>query len=266
MLSINNISNGLYFCAKGPKSVPEAPICDGNVIEFSKSASDSISNTQRGLMRINPVVPLNKTSEYSKYFGVDCAENIQDKLLNQAALSYLKIREQNIVNFPIFYIDNESDIDIYKKRLSKYTAKFSENSPGRWTISSRFYGKNGESGTHTLGLFKKNNKIYIMDSLSGSNPVTEIHHDILADILGGDVVFSKKNQQKLNEFTCNNWTHANIDAILESVENGTFDGEKIDSILPNDINKILKEQKEYIEEKLAGMSIIEEAGKKYSKK
>ena len=257
MLSINNISNGLYFGGKSHKSVSEKPVCDRAIVEFSKSASDSIANTQRGLMMVNRIVPLDKTSEYSKYFGVDSAENIQNQLLNHSCLSFLKMVEQNIVNFPIFNIDDAGDIDYAKQKIQKYTNKLSENGAGRWTFYSKFYGKDGKSGTHTVGIIKHNDKTYILDSLSGAYPEIEKHHEILTDILGEDVVFSTKQQQKLDEYTCNNWTHANIDAVLQTIDEGVFDGERLDGILPNNINKILREQKEFIVNSLNGRDILE---------
>ena len=141
---------------------------------------------------------------------------------------------------------------------------------GRLTVSDKLFGKNGKEGTHTIGLFKNENQLYIIDSISEeNNKEVKKFHQTLKQILGvKDVIFTTKPQQSLEEYTCNNWTHANLDAILKHEKNGNkkWNKETLHSILPNDINKILEEQQEYINNKLSGRNFYDMVSQEYSKK
>ena len=52
----------------------------------------------------------------------------------------------------------------------------------------------------------------------------------------------------MNEFTCNNWTMANLEALQKALKEGkTIDSvEKLNEVLPDNINTILQEQYEYV--------------------
>lgn len=82
-------------------------------------------------------------------------------------------------------------------------------------------------------------------------------------------MFSNKPQQTLEEYTCNNWTHANLDAVIEYLKNGKdkeLTPEVLDKILPKDINAVLKQQFLYISDKLKGRALSDVVTEAYAKK
>ena len=224
-----------------------------------------------------PVCPKNlpKLDRFSigcSYFGSDSAENIQKQLNNQMALSWLKSREQNISVLPPVVLSSTPDT----KHIEKSLNKLKETIIGRLTITDKLFGKNGEDGTHTIGLVyngsRGRGKYVILDSLSESYPKIKECHEKLIKFLGlkpKEVVFSNKAQQSLDEYTCNNWTHANLDAVSDYLKTGKekdLTPEVLDKILPDDINKVLFQQFKYTSEKLKGRDLSELVSEFYNKK
>ena len=64
------------------------------------------------------------------------------------------------------------------------------------------------------------------------------------------IIYSTKPQQTMNEYTCNNWSIANIDEVKKMLYCGIpiRNSAELDEILPNDINKILEEQYNFVQE------------------
>ncbi len=201
---------------------------------------------------------LDKTSKECEFFGTDNEINIQKQILNQCALSKLKTKDQNLINLPFINIDSadKTNTNKVKKCILKLFSK--EKSAGRVTILSDFFGKNK---THTVGLFENNNKLYIIDSLPQNNKLVKQYHKKLSQILSiikKKIIFISKNQQEFDEYTCNNWTHSNIDTILKlKKDTKSLTSKIIKMNLLTDINKVLRNQKQYIEEKLNGRNICD---------
>ena len=233
------------------------------IAEISKTASEGISNLQKGLIKAT-YPKLDRTSKYCKFFGTDSAHNVQHSLENHMALSVFKGMEQNLVKFPTFVVDTEEEIARREKEINRYITRLQEKGAGRWTIFSKIFGENGAVGTHTVGLISEKDRLWVLDSLPESYNEVKNYHDTFKKIFGKrfkEVHFLNKNQQTLDEYTCNNWTHANLEAVLKykskNPENNTLNKAVLDKILPRDINKILKEQTEFVEKKLNGRSLFD---------
>ena len=231
-----------------------------NVAEISKTASDGISNLQKGLINIYKS-KLDRSSEYCKFFGTDSAYNVQRALENQMTLSIFKSREQNIVRFPTFNIESAEDVAKNKKCIDRCMNKLKEQGAGRLSVYCKTFGEDGAPGTHTVGLIYDNGRILVLDSLSEKAKGVKEYHETFKNALGkdyGEIKFIDCGQQSIEDYTCNNWTHANIEAVLKyKAEKGDLNETAIKEILPQDINKILKEQSEYVTEKLNGRSLFD---------
>ena len=261
MLSVNNISLnfGNYVPSKNEAQKKSA---SQDIVEISKTASDCISNTQRGLLAAQKSYPkLNKSSFASYYFGVRSADEIQNKLENQMALTILKTRDENLVNFaPLFALNSSPEI----RHVNKFMNKLQENKFGRITFLDKTFGENGQNGNHTIGMVYHKGKYIILDSIPESYPEIKECHEKLLKCLRldpKDVIFSEKPQQTLEEYTCNNWVHANLDAVFDYLSNEGSDSdltpEILDKILPEDINKVLEQQVDYTVKGLNGKTVME---------
>ena len=63
-----------------------------------------------------------------------------------------------------------------------------------------------------------------------------------------EIIYSTKPQQFMNEYTCNNWSIGNIEKIKKELAKGSIikNSEELNQLLPDDINKILEEQYNYV--------------------
>lgn len=260
MLSVNNIFLNCVSDVPSP-SKAEIELASQGLVELSKTASDCISNTQRGLLEAQRQYPkLKEHSASGVYFGVYSADDIQNKIDNQMALTLLKTRDENLVNFfSLLFLDSPPDINY----VNKFLNKLKENKFGRLTIMDKTYGKNGENGTHTIGIVYHKGKYVILDSIPAKYPEIKVCHEKLLESLRldpKDVIFSDKPQQTLDEYTCNNWAHANLDAVIDYLNNDGLDKdltpEVLDKILPEDINKILEQQADYTVKSMNGIELI----------
>jgi len=212
-------------------------------------------------------IKLDKKSKECKFFGTDSETNIQKQILNQCALSKFKTKDQNLVNLPFINVDftDKNNTNKVKECILKLFNK--ENTAGRVTILSKFFGKNK---THTIGLVEDNNKLYVLDSLPESYRFVKEYHKKLSEILGiikKKIVFVSKMQQTFDEFTCNNWAHSNIETVLKLKKGTKFLTKKIiEKNLLNDINQVLRNQKKYVEAKLDGKNICDIVAERMSKR
>lgn len=240
------------------------------LVEISKVASEGITNTQRGLIGAQKTFPkLNRYSNACDYFGADSAKHIQWRLDNQMALTWLKTRDQNLVHFPPIVLSSAPDT----KAITKSLNELQEQGFGRLTITDKLFGNCVEEGTHTVGLVHHKGKYLILDSLPESYPEIKDCHERLIKHLGlnpEDVIFANKPQQTLEEFTCNNWTHANLDAVINYLKDGGKDKELtpevLDKILPEDINRVLGQQFIYTFGELRGRDLSEIIAEVYAQK
>ena len=228
--------------------------------EISKAASESVSALQQGLIRAKNN-KLNLKGEAAEFFGVDSAENIMVHLDNHLKLIDLKCGENNII--PIlpkrtyFSADKPSTLENVWNKLwcGRYGKQFEGlyDKPARMTFYSKCFGKNGEEGTHTIGILyhPKTKTLYCLDSIPNTFKEVKEYQEALKryvfDSPSGEIkniIFSNKPQQNFNEYTCNNWTLANIEALQKALKEGKkIDSvEKLNEVLPDNINEILEEQ------------------------
>ena len=240
------------------------------IVQISKVASECVSNMHRGIIEAQKSFPkLDRYSIACDYFGADSAKHIQYRLDNQMALSWLKTRDQNLVHFPPVVLSETPET----KSVTKALNKLQEHGFGRLTITDKLFGNCVEEGTHTVGLVYNNGKYIVLDSLPESYPEIKDCHERLVKFLGlnpKDVMFSNKPQQSLEEYTCNNWTHANLDAVIEYTKTNGKDAELtpevLDKILPEDINRVLGKQYIYTFGGLRGRDLSEVIVETYKKK
>jgi hypothetical protein len=72
----------------------------------------------------------------------------------------------------------------------------------------------------------------------------------------------------MDEYTCNNWTHANLDAVMNYIKSSPekdLTPEVLDKILPEDINKILDNQYIYTFREMRGRDLSELIIEHYNK-
>jgi len=208
---------------------------------------------------------LNKYSEASRFFGVDKRQNVLQKLENHIILALSKSKDSGILaSFPsraFFSVDHPKTIINAWNHIwaTNKGRKFNEllTKPARLTFNSILFGDGGNAGSHTIGILyePKSKTLFCMDSLSNRSMQVKMYQDILRKQIfnspNGEIkkiIFSNKPQQNLQEFTCNNWTIANIEALQKAISDGkNIDTpEKLNDILPNNINAILQEQYEYV--------------------
>ena len=129
--------------------------------------------------------------------------------------------------------------------------------PARLTFDGKFFGENGEPDSHTIGILyePKSKTLFCLDSLSNLCKQVREYQEILKNQIfnspNGEIkkiIFSNKHQQNMDEYTCNNWTIANLEALQKALKNGKKinSTEDLNKILPNNINTILQEQYEYM--------------------
>jgi len=257
------------ICRTVSKEV-QPKLASQKIVQISKVASESISNTQRGVIQSKESVPkLYRYSLSCAYFGADSAEHIQNRIGSQIALSWFKIREQNLENFPPIVLSSKPNI----KDITKSIDKLKEKGFGRVTVTDGLFGNGLNEGTHTIGLVSHKGKYIFLDSLPERYPEIKNYHEKLIKYMGlnsKDVIFSNKSQQTLEEYTCNNWTHANLDTVIDYLKNDGKDKELtleiLDKILPDNINNVLNKQRIYTIEKLNGKDLNEIVAEAYTKK
>lgn len=214
--------------------------------------------------------PLDKSSEGCKFFGVDCWENFEAKLLNQGLLNELKSKFEwgdypeahHITNLPPgIFLDDFASVDIAMNNLytikdgvcrpSDYIQELNRNGAAKWTFFSREYFGESRLGvlSHTVGLVTHDKNLLVLDSLGERTEAQKKFHAQIKDLLSyagyENIIFSTKVQQPLNELSCNHWTYANLESVLKRInEDRTFQirsSKDLDKLLGEDINQILDE-------------------------
>lgn len=215
--------------------------------------------------------PLNKSGKGCEFFGVADWEQLINKLENHAALLVAKAKwivegfeNGHIVNMPaIIYLDELSSLEKGKEELysniggpfsktRNYIDELNLQKAGRWTLYSReFFGESRLGAlSHTIGLISYNNNLLVLDSLGEGTELQKQFHSkiryLLSDAGYENIVFSTKVQQPITEFSCNNWTYANINSVLNYIfrnkDAKINSSEELNRILEEDINTILENQ------------------------
>lgn len=235
---------------------------------ISQIASECITGIQQGLIRVQKTVPkLYAHSMACNFFGANSLANIQKKINNQMGLTWLKTRDEDLVNFPQAFISYGPK----DKKISKAFNKLKEKGFGRLTVFDKLFGNGTKDGTHTVGIVYHKVKYYILDSIPETYSEIKDFHRRLINFLKlnpKDVMFSNKPQQSMTEYTCNNWTHANLDAVMNYIKHypeKDLTPEVFDKILPENINKILDEQYIYTFGEMRGRDLSELIMEHYNK-
>ena len=206
---------------------------------------------------------LDRQSEASRFFGVDTRENVLERLENHINLALLKSKDSGILpSFPkraIFSVDKPKTLSNVWDQIWGIKRKFDQllEKPARMTFDGKLFGQNGEEGSHTIGiLFDKESKtLFCLDSLSNFCKQVKVYQEILKNRIfnspNGEIkkiIFSNKHQQNPDEYTCNNWTIANIETLQKALKDGKkiYTTKDLNDVLPNNINSILNEQYRYL--------------------
>ncbi len=259
----------IYFNPKGSRFANQGlkPANMSLIVPYQSQMKvffDSVSAYQQALINIKERV-LDVNSEASIFFGVDSRENLANKLENHIRLIFLKSKNNQMLaalfKRVYFSVDNPKSMEkawqsLWNIRNGSQFEKLYE-APARLTFDGKFFGENGKADTHTIGLlFDKDSKtLYVLDSLPNFIEEVKKYQEALKYNIFNcknneikNIIFSNKHQQNYNEYTCNNWTIANIEALKSALDKGMkIDStEKLNAVLPDNINKILKEQYEYV--------------------
>lgn len=211
---------------------------------------------------------LNKESMESKFFGVDSPRNILNSLRHQELLNRANRaweasgKKGKIVSSKRVYSINNTDEIINSLNEKQNTGisfieELKKEGAGKITFRDEIFGKNILGGTHTIGFVYNDNRLYILDSLGEDTKKQKIFHTKLKEIFyrSGfeNIIFSTKDQQSYDEYTCNNWTFANIKSTLTAIHGRKEiikTSRDLDKILEDDINKILNEQYKCVTSKM----------------
>ena len=213
----------------------------------------------------NKIVPLWRQSPQADFFGVTDVASINKKMANHAILALEKENKGEFVNLTNIYLDDSYEIFSACQRLfsgaNAQIQNLKQIGAGRLTFNSKMFGQNGNIGSHTIGLVfdKELNTLYVLDSVNESLQSIEMYKKIIKEKLFSrpefkrefsQIIYSTKSQQKPNEYTCNNWAVANIEALKKNLSEGNLirTSDELNEILPDDINKILDEQQYFVME------------------
>ena len=233
-----------------------------------------------GYKQPQKIAVLNKNSNGSKFFGVDSYANIYAQILNHCSLIKLMEKDKGIKTHIIepATVNLDDELCLKKRKFMLWNGYKPRHAPknsltnaiselrkagaARFNISGSAFG----NCAHTIGLVtdNKTNTLYILDSLGEHNPQMKAYHKKLKNLFDGKeyfhpekdetqkpfnrILFNNTSQQSLDEYTCNNWTIANIEALINALNKGQKISckEALDNILPKNINKILEAQKKYV--------------------
>lgn len=280
-VNLNNVNlRSAKICSKQCKAVISTKI--------SNNSAELISNQNRAFIISGTKQKLNKASEACKFFGVDNVKNVFKSIKNQCLLTDLKTKDLGMTKSfmhgtCIDYSDKNSLEKVKNYIWNGYTREkngisnafsgieeLKKNGCARTTVYGKLYGKMGKKGSHTIGLVydKNSNNLYILDSLGEGLPTIKKHHKMLKNLFSqadltsnnkpfNNVIISTKKQQNYNQYCCNNWTFANIESLKEALNKGLKinNSNELNNVLPNDINKILSEQKTFIEKNIEKATI-----------
>lgn len=257
-------------------------------IKIQTNSTDIISNQNRAFITSYHLPKMDKSSEACKFFGVDSVKNVFKSIKNQCLLTDLKTKDLGIsksfMHGTCIDYSDKTSLEKAKNNLWKgYTRdrngisnyfsgieELKKNGCARTTVYGKLYGKMGKKGSHTIGLVydEKSNNLYILDSLGENLPTIKKHHKMLKEIFTqtdlssenkpfNKVIISTKKQQNYNQYCCNNWTFANIEAVKNALNKGINiqNTDDLNKVLPNDINKVLSEQKSFIEQNIEKATI-----------
>ena len=201
---------------------------------------------------------LNKASKACKYFGVDNPRNILLNFQHHKQLDelnrFIKTQDSDSIEVVSLGVVPLKDVD---KTEILSNEKFSLIIPdkakpvraAKITFLDKIFGNGLANEFHTVGLVAKDDCLYVLDSLGEqNNKLREFHlkvNELFLKFGFKNIFFSTKAQQSFDEYTCNNWTYANINSFVAQFlrgDNQIQSSDDLNKILREDINTILKEQ------------------------
>lgn len=216
-------------------------------------------------VELRAISKLDTNSEATQFFGVDSLENLRslECVINHAKLNEVMEKSHcysghcsSIEQFERLFFDMPYQKGYFYTPKEMCTPHFPIGYCG---IKMSFTGFkfNGSDAIHSIGFIRDGKgRLFILDSLGNTTPEMQEFHKKIADIIlkrekgtpNGiwKVIVNSKVQQGSDELTCNNWTMANLKAVRDVMDSGEFifSSSGLDRILPDNINKILKEQME----------------------
>ena len=242
----------LVPCIKAPVSLIKKQISykDSEALNFT---SDLVNLIKKILTMLKKRPFLNSNLEPKKFFGLENYEKMSREK-TEALFTYFKNFEYGSKFFnaessqSCSISDNKSLANLFKNLKSDFGCT-------KITFNEECF----KGSFHTIGFVRDKGVLYILDSLghnkNADSGILNFHHR-LKNILSAHkkntklekIIFNTKTQQSVDELTCNHWAYANIEALISSLKNGKIikTNEALDSVLPSDINKVLKEHKNFV--------------------
>ena len=254
-IQINNIANQKISFTSGKSDLSKPPVQQTS-ITLTPLEKDVVTITQPHKQ------VLDKTTTACQYFGVDTPENLAENLAHQALLnksnkfwSFNHKQGKILTLNGLYLLEKQSANKEYLNKaigLSHYGKKWTMvdeiklQGAAKLTLADKSFGSHG---IHTIGMVYKDNKLYVLDSLGENTPKQKSIHEkiynLFTEVGFENIIFSTKAQQSFDEYTCNNWTYANINTVLKELydKNTKIEtSEQLNNILRDDINTILEEQ------------------------
>jgi len=238
-------------------------ICRNNRIHILKKAKKITLGPKAFINKRKKILDAN--SESTKFFGVDSRLNIFQQLENHIKLIDLKYKNGGILSTLLkrvyFSVDKPHTFDRVRNHIweEKNGRRFEQlfDRPARLTFDGKFFGCDGMEDSHTIGVLydKKTKILFCLDSLPNFIKEVKKYQTILKRYIFKSpnkeikkIIFSNKHQQNFNEYTCNNWAIANIEALQSALKEGKTinNTRQLNAVLPDNINKILQEQHNYV--------------------
>lgn len=259
----NRPSKARIFIAKGKLEVKQTPNRGPQPVHrkpHTAEIHDSLSG--RDLVVQRDVID----TEQRDFWGIDSARKLYERLISHVALSALKSKELNCKT-----ISRISSIEEFQQlfksgkirnMLDKFDAIRLTFRGGDFTFTF-----NGQECNHTIGLVpdRKHGTIYLLDSLGDDGKDLKRFHNLIVDALKNDlkspnfdkIIYNREVQQGDFDLTCSNWTWADIETVQKRIKKGGYipNSNVLDSILPKNVNQILRDQHQYI---LEHLDILEE--------
>ena len=236
---------------KAPDYIKQQSFCkDSEALNFTP---DFVKLIKKFLYALKKSPILNPEIEPGKFFGLESYEMICRKK-TEALFTYLKNFEFGCGLFNVECSQRYSNDNI------KNLADLFKNLKSDFGCTKITFNEECFKGSfHTIGFVRDKGVLYILDSLghnkNADSGILNFHHR-LKNILSAHkkntklekIIFNTKTQQSVDELTCNHWAYANIEALISSLKNGKIikTNEALDSVLPSDINKVLKEHKNFV--------------------
>ena len=189
--------------------------------------------------------------EPRKFFGLESYEKMSAEK-TEALFSYFK-------KFELGFSDTEKNQYGFIENFESLADLFKELKPDYGCAKLTFCNKCFTGVLHTLGFVRKDGILYILDSLGHNKNVNRNilrFHNMLRKTISLNglnnglkkIIMNHNTQQPMNELTCNHWSLANIETLIKNLKSGkkVNSKEELDSVLPDDINKILNEDKKFV--------------------